>query len=355
MAQDRVGFQILAVAAVVLAACGSATQSPGGGPKHVSISFVYATNALNAMQEMAMGAQAAADQSPGVNFTEVAPPGPATAGTGEATALQATARAATDGLAYQTLYPDVLIQPLQEAHSKGIPLVAVDSPPSPSTGVDTFVGNSNFEIGQMLATEMLKRIPAAATGQVVVGNSYPGLAVLDQRVTGMVQVLRVQRPGVQVVGPFNTTGVPGANLAAWTAEVKQYPHALAYLAPSDLDAVSLAQIERQTGTRLLVGGCDLEAAALQAVKDGLVYALVSPEHWLKGYVAVKLLAEHAQSGRELPSGWWNTGALTVDQSNVSEIIARQRDAQSRARWFRREANGQLTNQDRYVQPLSAAI
>ena len=83
--------------------------------------------------------------------------------------MQTTARAATGGLAYQTLYPDVLIQPLQEAHSRGIPLIAVDSPPAPSTGVATFVGNSNFEIGQMLATQILKRIPGAATGQVVVG------------------------------------------------------------------------------------------------------------------------------------------------------------------------------------------
>jgi ribose transport system substrate-binding protein len=258
-------------------------------------------------------------------------------------------------MAYEAIYPDALIQQLQQAHSAGIPLVAVDSPPPPSTGVGTFVGNSNFEVGQMLARDMLKRIPAGATGQVVVGNSYPGLTVLDQRVTGMLQVLREQRPGLQVVGPFDTTGVPDSNLAAWSAEVKQYPHALAYLAPSDLDAVSLAQIQRQTGRRLLVGGCDLEAAALQAVKDGLVHALVSPEHWLKGYVAVKLLTEHAQRGAALPSGWWNTGALTVDQSDVDAIIARQNNDDSRVRWFRAKANRQLANPGHYVQPMSAAI
>ena len=171
----------------------------------------------------------------------------------EANLLQTTIKTARDGVAYQTLSPDALIQPLQEAHAAGIPLIAVDAPPPPSSGVDTFVGNSNFELGQMLAKEMLDKIPAGSTGQVVVGNSLPGLPVLDQRVTGMIQVIRKERPGVQIIGPFDSKIVPDANLTAWSAEVKQYPNALAYLAPSDLDAASLAKIERQRPSRM--GSC----------------------------------------------------------------------------------------------------
>ena len=30
---------------------------------------------------------------------------------------------------------------------------------------------------------------------------------------------------------------------------------------------------------------------MQGVKDGLVKALISPEHWLKGYIAIKLMAD----------------------------------------------------------------
>jgi len=290
-----------------------------------------------------------------VDFSEVAPQGIQTGSEAEATLLQTTIKTARDGVAYQTLVPDALVQPLQEAHAAGIPLIAVDAPPPPSSGVDTFVGNSNFELGQMLAKEILGKIPANATGQVVVGNSLPGLPVLDQRVTGMIQVIRKERPGVQIIGPFDSKRGPDANLAAWTAEVKEYPNALAYLAPSDLDASTLARIERQIGRRLLVGGCDLEAPALQAIKEGLVYALASPEHWLKGYIAVRLLVEHAQLGKDLPKGWWNPGALVVDQENVDAIIARQKDEASRTRWFLPTATKQLAHQSQYVQPLSAAI
>jgi ABC-type sugar transport system substrate-binding protein len=343
----------LLLVAMAASACGSASSQSSSGLKHVNISFVYASTVLNAMQEMAIGARAGAEGSVGVTFNEVAPPGTAIDGPAEA-GLFRTAAKASNGVAFQTLSPDVFFQPLQQAHSSGVPLVAVDTPPPPSSDVVTFVGNSNFQVGQMLATKMLDKIPAGAVGRVVVGNSIPGLPVLDQRITGMLQVIRQQRPSVQIIGPFNSHITPNENLAAWTAEVKQYPDALAYLAPSDLDAVSLAQIQRQTGRHLLVGACDLEAVALQAIKDGLVYALVSPEHWLKGYIAVRLLIEHAQLGKSLPQGWWNPGALVVDQSNVGDITARQQDAASRTNWFRPRVDKQFADQSQYLKPISAA-
>jgi ABC-type sugar transport system substrate-binding protein len=170
----------------------------------------------------------------------------------------------------------------------------------------------------------------------------------------MEEVIKKERPRIQIIGPFNSQQTPTDNYNAWSAEVKQYPNALAYLAPSDQDAVSLAEIERQSGHHLLVGACDLEAAALQAVKDGLVTTLVSPEHWLKGYIAVWLLAQHAQHGKPLPSGWWNPGALVVNQSNVDEIIARQKDAASRVQWFKPVVTKELANPNQYLKPLSEA-
>ena len=43
----------------------------------------------------------------------------------------------------------------------------------------TFVGNDNVELGEMLATAMLEKIPENATGELVLGNPIPGLPVLD--------------------------------------------------------------------------------------------------------------------------------------------------------------------------------
>src|SRR5438067_1814211 len=176
---DVRGRTLLVLTAVVLSACGSAgPKHSSGPPKHVSISFVYATTALNAMQEMALGAKAAAQQSPGVDFTEIAPPGLPNGDAAEASLFQAAAKASHAGVAYQTLSTDHMVAPLQQAQAAGVPVVAVDTPPPPSTGVDTFVGNSNFQLGEMLATQVLKRIPVGAAGQVVIGSSLIGLPVL---------------------------------------------------------------------------------------------------------------------------------------------------------------------------------
>jgi ABC-type sugar transport system substrate-binding protein len=343
----------MALALVTIACGGAGAATPGA--RHVNVAFIYAASGVGALDEMALGARAAAADSAGVTLDVEAPVGPASNAPAQVSMFRSAIRTSKDGVALQTNQPDVFVQPLQDAHATGVPLIAVDTPPPPSSHVDTYVGNSNFELGQQLATDMLSAIPAGATGQVVIGTPIPGFPVMDQRITGMLQVLRQQRPAVQVVGPINTTRLPPDNLAAWTAAVQKYPDALAYLAPADIDAASLAAVERQTGRYLVVGAVDIEDAALQGIRDGLVHTLVSPEHWLKGYLAVRLLIEHAQSGRALPHGWWNPGTVVVNQSNVDDIIARQRDATSRARWFASGAARQLASPAQYVKPLSSAI
>lgn len=347
-----VALLALSLVVAVVGACGAVGSQSGS--RHVSLSFLYASASAQALEEMAIGARAAASETTGVSLDVRAPPGPATDAPAQVELFRRALKSTTDGVAYQTNTPDAFVVPLQEARTAKVPLIAVDTPPPPSSGIGTYIGNSNFEVGQQLVTDLLSEIPEGATGQVVIGTPLPGFPVLDQRITGMLQVLKQQRPSVQVVGPFNSRIVPADNVQAWTAEVAQYPNALAYLSPVDVDAASLAEVQRQTGRHLLVGACDLEDDALHALQEGLVHTLVSPEHWLKGYLAVRLLADHAQNGSALPHGWWNPGTLVVNQSNVADIVARQRDTGARARWFAARVSKELANPSQYVKPLSAA-
>lgn len=95
--------------------------------------------------------------------------------------------------------------------------------------------------------------------------------------------------------------------------------------------------------------------ALEGVKDGYVEALVSPEHWLKGYLAVKLMAEAEQSGKPLPEGLWNPGALVVNSKNIDEILTRQQSPESRASYFKPIVDRQLANQDKYLIPMPPGL
>ena len=82
-------------------------------------------------------------------------------------------------------------------------------------------------------------------------------------------------------------------------------------------------------------------------------ALVSPEHWLKGYIAVSLLAEHTLKGTKLPTGWWDPGALVVNSSNIKQILARQKDAATRLAYFKKEVDAELADPGKYLKPMSA--
>jgi ribose transport system substrate-binding protein len=54
----------------------------------------------------------------------------------------------------------------------------------------------------------------------------------------------------------------------------------------------------------------------------------------------------------MPEGWWNSGNLLVDKSNVDQIIARQQTPESRKAWFRKEIDKQLANPP--ISPLEKA-
>jgi ribose transport system substrate-binding protein len=354
---------VLVAGALAVAGCSSANKSAGkndssttsnsqsSSSKSVSVAFVYPTTTTNFAQEMALGAKAAAEGTPGVKLTESAPA--QVDGPKEVQLFQAATRASKDGVAMMTLTPDLFLRPLQTAAQQNVPLVAVDvpAPKGAEDAVKLLIGNSNVEIGEDLAKALLPKIPKDAKGQILIGTDTPGLPVLEQRNQGFQSVMKKERPGITFL-VFDAKQSPTDNFTTWSAQVKAHPNAIAYVGPGSQAAVSLSRIQRKPGQKkLLVGADDLDPVALQGVKDGYVEALVSPEHWLKGYIAVKLMADAAQSGKPLAEGWWNPGALVVNQDNIDEILARQKDPASRTAYFKDEVEKQLASPDQYLKPM----
>jgi len=116
----------------------------------------------------------------------------------------------------------------------------------------------------------------------------------------------------------------------------------------------LARIKRANQGTYLTGAFDLNQAALQAVADGTNFGLVDPEHFLKGYVAMRLLIEHALNGKSLPKGWWNPGALLVTQSNVQDIIARQQSLEAKGRFYQPIIDKEFANAAAQIKPMDQA-
>jgi ABC-type sugar transport system substrate-binding protein len=351
---------IVVTVAFGVAACGGSDNSSSGSggssssggekkaAKDVTLAMITATTTQNAFQEMAFGAKAAAGAE-GIKLNSAAPNG--IDGPKEVQLFQAAMQTSKDGIATMTTTPDLFARPFSQAVARGIPQVSVDTPPPPGSNVTTFVGNDNVQVGQTLANAMLQRIPADAKGEIVLGNPIPGLPVLDQRVQGMKQVLQQERPSIKLVGPLNTGPEPTQNFNAWQGIVKAHPKAIAFMDPGDQAAVSLARIQQQTGKKLLVGGADVDPIALQAVKNGRVYALADPEHWLKGYIAIALLARQARDGTALPKGWWNPGASLVNSQNIDKILQRQKSSATRTAYYKATVDKELANPTAYLKPL----
>jgi ribose transport system substrate-binding protein len=100
------------------------------------------------------------------------------------------------------------------------------------------------------------------------------------------------------------------------------------------------------------GAFDLNAAGLSAIKRGINTACMSPEHFLKGYVAIRLLAESALKGTKLAEGWWNPGHLLVTPANINKVIARQASVRTRRAYFAPIVKKQFANPKQYLKPLS---
>lgn len=330
---------------------GSNTNTGGKNPANIHVAFVSATTNLDFALEMAAGAQYAANQYH-VTAQIVGPPtldGPA-----ELALFNNLVQTAPDGIAVETLTPDIFVEPEAKAVSQGIPIIAVDTAPPAASNIATYVGNDNIAAGKMLADAAIKLIPTHAEGSVLIGNDIPGVPVLDYRVQGMKLEFQHLRPGLQIVGPFNSQSPPPLNLAAWTDAISTASAIVACLGVGDADNASLAQIKQNQHGTYLTGAFDLDPTALQAIVNGTNFALVDPEHFLKGYVAMRLLIEHALSGKAIPAGWWNPGALLVTQSNVHQIIKRQESLDSKGQFYQPIIDQEFADPAAQIRPLAQA-
>jgi ABC-type sugar transport system substrate-binding protein len=331
-------------------ATSAATEStaPSLEPGSVNLGIAYWDTRTYAFQLMKKGAEAIAAVNPAIEMKATAPDA------GDPSKLlplfQALAQTQTDGIVLQTLAADPFYRPVLEATKAGTPIVAIDAPPPADAGVDLFITNDNKALGAMLAKELLKSVPADKTGEIVIGTNGPSVPPLMARVEGMIEEIKAERPDLKIVGPlstYGTSGSPQENYTAWDGILKTHPDAVAYLAPGAQDAVSMGLVQQRNNIKFIGGGMDLEPGAIEAVKNGTVTALVSPEHWLKGYIAAKILADKAIDGTAIPACVWDTGGLVVNKDNIDAIAARQADDASMVKALAPVADEQIANQAQY--------
>lgn len=342
----------VAVTACLASACGGGSAESGGGPAKLSMGIAVANIGLNFAHEMVQGATVAAQHAGDIDFQAVGPPN--TDGPAEEKLFQNLVRTARDGIVLENLDPPIFTRPAADAVDQGIPIVALDTAPTDGSKVTFYVGNDNYELGSMLADELLERLPANPTGTVVVGVPNPGTPVLDSRAEGIAETLNAKAPGITVLGPFQTYSDPNQNLGAWQSLVHANPTALAFLGVGDADSYDLAKIKRDENGQYLVAGADVDAKTLQEVKAGFDFVTIDPTHFLKGYIATALLIKSVREKTPLPQGWLHMPGLVVDQENIDQIIQRQTSPEAAYEYYKPQIDEILANPSAYLRPLADA-
>ena len=341
---------VLTVAALAMVAC---DRADGADDRRLHMGIAVANVSLNFAVEMANGAKQAASDAGDIDFQVVGPP--STDGPAEVQMFQNLTTTARDGVILENLNPPLFTRPAAEAVARGTPVVALDTAPTDGSNVTFYIGNDNYQLGAIMAQELLKRLPPNPAGTVVVGVPNPGTPVLDNRALGIKETLNRSAPGIQVLGPYQTSSEPTQSYNAWSAQVNAHPDALAFLGVGDADSYNLARLRQERRGPWLTAGFDVDAKTLEAVRAGVNFVTIDPEHYLKGYLSAAILVDSVRDhGGKLPKGWFVSPGGVIDTGNVSDIITRQSSPQAAYAWYRATIERLLADVPGQLKPLDQA-
>jgi ribose transport system substrate-binding protein len=100
----------------------------------------------------------------------------------------------------------------------------------------------------------------------------------------------------------------------------------------------------------VAGGFGVDDIALDAVSAGN-FTLVSPELYVQGAVAGRLLAAAAR-GDVLPEGWLVVPGRAIGPTDVPAIRSRQSSARMRSLYLKDQVDELVTNPDAHLRPLT---
>lgn len=346
----------LSAVALAVTSCGSSSSDPSGSSsgtaKQLKMGIAVANASLNFAKEMSDGASAAADHAGNIDYQVVGPPD--TDGPAEVQLFQNLVKTAPDGVILENLNPPLFTRPAADAVASGVPVVALDTSPTPGSNVNFYVGNDNYDLGAQMAQELLKQLGSNPSGDVVIGVPNPAAPVLANRAAGIKDTLNKMAPKITVLGPYETYSEPTKNYDAWSAQVHAHPDALAFLGVGDADSYDLAKLKKEQNGTWQTAGFDVDGKTLQAVKDGLNFMTMDPEHYLKGYIAQAILADSVRNGTKLPEGWFVSPGLVVTKDNVDEVITRESSADAAYQWYKPQIDKLLGDVQGNIKPLDQA-
>lgn len=180
-----------------------------------------------------------------------------------------------------------------------------------------YVGEKSTESGRILGKMVLDKLGGAnAKGKVIIGNCFPGFPVLENRAKGVEESL-AKASGIQVLGPFDVKVDPVENYSRWEQQYAANPDVAAMIGLCAPDIASLGKLNKDKGTKIIMGGYDLTEDNLKAIKDGNAYVTLGQSAFVQGYVPIKMLVDSIRNKVPLEQWFYNAGTQVVTADSIA--------------------------------------
>ncbi|MFN0132703.1 MAG: substrate-binding domain-containing protein [Phycisphaerales bacterium] len=228
-----------------------------------------------------------------------------------------------DAIVLAPLDDKALVGPVRDATAAKVPVVIIDSDLAATAGEDfvSFVATDNLQGGRLAGKRMGQAL--AGQGKVLLLRYQEGSASTELRERGFVEAVS-EYHGIRLIDPKRYAGATRAS-AQDAAEnlLVANPDIVGVFCPNESSAYGmlLALKSRGLAGKITFIGFDASDAAIAALREGQMEAIVLQNPIRMGYLGVKTAVDHLRGQRvELRV---DTGVMLIDRANLESPEARE--------------------------------
>ena len=206
------------------------------------------------------------------------------------------------------------------ARVKGIPVVAFNINGSTGEGakcVQGFVGQDFVQSGALIAQDMINAGQIKSGDHVFCPVEFPAQVYAAQRYAGVKQALSAIGATCEELGTGNDLAPAQATLVSY---LLGHPKTSAIIALGGTPLSVAPAAIKKANMNIPIGGFDLSADILTAIKSGVITATVDQQPYIQGYQSIMELALYLKYGIT-PTDINTSHRALIDQTNVNQVVS----------------------------------